>query len=139
MSRVFSETQESAEAAAYTLRTTQQGPEADLHAAWTHSEIILAAEARLSTVEGHMNRLFNTGLAMVHGLWPATVVPTSVTRLARWLEAGVDRLAGWRASAARAEAETTLRFIMSWYPGLNLDALAAQRASAEDFLPEKAR
>jgi hypothetical protein len=51
-------------------------------------EITVAAKARLETVERDMNRLFEAGLLMVAALWPAAVVPTTVSRLARWLEAG---------------------------------------------------
>ena len=51
----------------------------------------------------------------------------------------MERLGAWRASAARAGAETALRFIVSWYPGMDLDHLAAQRASAEDNLAARAQ
>lgn len=100
-------------AAVHALRTEQLGPEADLRAAWTHSEILRAAEACLDAVRAHIGRLFNAGLAMVHALWPNAVVPNSVTWLARWLEYGLDRFAGWRASAARAGAEMAVWFAVS--------------------------
>jgi hypothetical protein len=40
---------------------------------------------------------------------------------------------------AGAGAETTLRFVVSWYPGLDLDRLAAQRAGAAEDLAARAR
>ena len=51
----------------------------------------------------------------------------------------MERLGLWRASAARARAETALRFVVSWYPGMDLDRLAAQRASAAEDLAAKAQ
>ena len=131
---VFPETQEAADATVYAHRADQRplGANVNVYAAWTLSEIVLAGEARLGAVEGHMRRLFDDSLAMARSLWPSAVAPNSVTRLARWLEAGVDRLGMWRASAARVDAETALQFVASWYPGVDLDRLAAQRAGVEE-------
>ena len=100
--------------AVYAHRAEQRelGAEIDAYAAWSFSELVLAGETRLWAVEGQMRRLFEAGVGMASGLWPSAVVPNSVTRLARWLEAGVERLSAWRASAARAGAETALHFIV---------------------------
>ena len=75
---------------------------------------------------------------MMAALWPDSVVPSSFTRLARWLEVGLDRLGEWRVSAARAGAEMALRFALSWHPDLQLDALMGQRAGSEQLLQEQA-
>jgi hypothetical protein len=40
------------------------------------------------------------------------------------------RLNEWRRSAARSGADTALRFVCSWYEGLDLDALATLRSGA---------
>ena len=138
---LFPETQEAADAAVNAHRAEQRelGAEIDAYAAWSFPELVLACESRLRAMEEQMCRLFDAGLGMVSGLWPDAVVPSTVSRLARWLEAGVERLGLWRASAARAGAETALRFVVSWYPGLDLDRLAAQRAGAAEDLAAKAQ
>lgn len=68
---------------------------------------------------------------MVATLRPGTVEPNKFTQLVRWLEAALTQLHAWRVSAARAGANLALWFVMSWYPGLSLDKLAAQRADVE--------
>ena len=85
------------------------------------AEITVAAKARLEAVERQMNQLFEDGLSMVAALWPGAVAPSSVSRLARWLEAGAARLNAWRASAARAGADMALGIVLSWYPTIRLD------------------
>ena len=72
-----------------------------------------AAKAHLRILGDQMGRLSQAGLTMTVALWPGSVAPNSFTRLARWLEAGPDRLHDWRVSAARAGAEMALRFGMS--------------------------
>ena len=106
MPGVFPETQEAADAALYTHRAEQSatGTEIDVYAAWSLSEIVLGYEARLRAVDLQMHRLFEAGLNVVGSLWPNAVTPGSVTRLARWLEAGVERLGTWR---ARSEEHTS--------------------------------
>ena len=138
---LFPETQVAADAAVHAYRAERRelGAEIDAYAAWSFAELILACESRLRAMEEQMRRLFDAGLGLASGLWPDAVVPNTVSRLARWLEAGVERLGLWRASAARAGAETALRFVVSWYPGVDLDRLAAQRAGAADDLATKAR
>ena len=141
MPGLFPETQEAADAAVHAHRAKQRelGAEIGAYAAWSFPELVLACESRLRAVEDQMRRLVDAGLGMVSGLWPDAVVPSTVSRLARWLEVGVERLGLWRASAARAGAETALRFVVSWYPGLDLDRLAAQRAGATEDLAAKAQ
>ena len=69
-----------------------------------------AAEARLRVLSEQMGWLSEAGVAMTAALWLGSVAPNNFTRLARWLEAGPDRLHEWRVSAARAGAEIALRF-----------------------------
>ena len=75
---------------------------------------------------------------MTTALRPGSVAPNNFTRLARWLEAGPNRLHDWRVSAARAGAEMALRFAMSWHLDLSLDALMGQRAGSESQLQAEA-
>ena len=136
----FPETRQLAEEAVRFQRDPQGivGSGTDPRVAWTFPEIVTAAEARLRVLSEQMGRLSEAGAAMTAALWPGAVAPTSFTRLARWLEAGPDRLHEWRVSAARAGAEMALRFAVSWYPDLALDALMGQRAGSESQLQAEA-
>ena len=60
--------------------------------AWTFSEIIATAEARLWVLGTQMERLSRASTAMTTALWPDSVHPCSFSRLARWLEMGPDCL-----------------------------------------------
>jgi len=106
--------------------------------AWTFSEIIAAAEARLQVLRTLLGRLSQAGTAMTAALCPGSVQPSSFSCLAHWLEMGPDRLGEWRVSAARAGAEMALRFMLSWHPDLQLDVLMGQRAGSEQHLEEQA-
>jgi hypothetical protein len=54
------------------------------------------------------------------------------------LEDAGKRFAEWQHSAARAGADTALRFSFSWYDDLDLDALHGMRGDAPtDKIPEK--
>ena len=114
------------------------GSGTDPRTAWTLTEIIAVAEARLRVLGTQMERLSQDGTAMTMALWPGAVVLSSFTRLARWLETGPDQLGGWRVSAARAVAEMVLWFALSWHPDLQLDALMGQRAGSKQLLQEQA-
>ena len=66
-------------------------------------------------------------------------------RVALWLEHAKARLEVWKASAARAGAQMALRFVTSWYSGINLDQLAtmhdvpeAEQAAREGALVRRA-
>lgn len=136
----FPDTQDEADQTVFADRSAQAdaGAALDLQAAWTFPEIMRAAETRLRVLSTQMTRLTEAGVGMTAALWPGSVAPGSLTRLARWLEAGPARLHAWRLSAARAGADLALRFVMSWYPDLALDRLVAQRAGAEPQLEAEA-
>ena len=78
-----------------------------------------------------MEWLSRAGTAMTEALWPDSVHPRSFSCLARSLEMGPDWLDEWRVSAG---AEMVLRFVLSWHPDVQLDALMGQRAGSEQFL-----
>ncbi|KAI4972028.1 hypothetical protein ZWY2020_002953 [Hordeum vulgare] len=54
-----------------------------------------------------------------------------MSRLARWLAVGGERLDAWRASAARVGAYMALRLAKSWYRNINLGKLPAKRDGSE--------
>ena len=55
----------------------------------------------------------------------------TASRTADWLEVAVGRLEAWKGSSARARARRALEFVKVWYPGLDLDPLAAFRSEAQ--------
>ena len=57
--------------------------------------------------------------------------PTSIDELSRCLLAYEKRLKEWRASAARVGADEALIYVLSWYEGINLDALQSMRAGSK--------
>ena len=57
--------------------------------------------------------------------------PRTPSRTADWLEVVADRLEAWKGSSARAGAHRTLEFVKAWYPGLDLDRLAAFRSETQ--------
>ena len=124
LTRTFPETLPLAEEAVSFQRDPQGvvGSGADPNVAWTFPEIVTTAQALLRVLSDQMGRLSQAGAAMTAALWPGSVAQSSFTRLARWLEAGSNHLHEWRISAARAGTEMALRFAVSCYPDLALDA-----------------
>ncbi len=57
--------------------------------------------------------------------------PCTPSRTADWLEVAAGRLEAWKGSSARAGARRALEFVKAWYPGLDLDRLAAFRSEAQ--------
>ena len=55
----------------------------------------------------------------------------TASRTADWLEVTAGRLEAWKGSSARAGARRALEFVKAWYPGLDLDRLAAFRSEAQ--------
>jgi hypothetical protein len=51
------------------------------------------------------------------------MVPDEVQALLKWIPLASNRVDVWKESAARAGAEQALEFVLSWYPGVNLDQL----------------
>jgi hypothetical protein len=51
------------------------------------------------------------------------VVRDEVQALLKWIPLASNRVDVWKESAARAGAEQALEFVLSWYPGINLDQL----------------
>ncbi|KAE8777095.1 hypothetical protein D1007_50202 [Hordeum vulgare] len=103
------------------------GQEVDTTSGWRVEEIGVGLRARLHVLNESVTQLQVAGLSMVAALWPEGVEPTTMSRLARWLAAGGERLDAWRASTMRSGAYMALRLAKSWYRNLNLGKLAAQR------------
>ena len=78
-----------------------------------------------------MRRLQRAGAQAVAALWPDMPALRTASRTADWLEVAAGRLEAWKGSSARAGARRALEFVKAWYPGLDLDRLAAFRSEAQ--------
>ena len=79
---------------------------------------------------GKLGKLLDAAIRVFSILWPGEKVPDRVEVIASRLMGSSARLNEWRHSAARSGADTALRFICSWYEGIDLDALETLRSSA---------
>nr|XP_020194210.1 kinetochore protein Nuf2-like [Aegilops tauschii subsp. strangulata] len=84
-SRAFPETRQLAEEVVRFQRDPQGivGSGTDPRVAWTFSDIVTTAEARLRVLSEQMGQLSEAGAVMTAALWPGAVAPTSFRRLAR--------------------------------------------------------
>ena len=97
----------------------------------TVDEQLLSIEARLRLAHRLMRRLQHAGAQAVAALWPDMPALRTASRTADWLEVAAGRLEAWKGSSARAGARRALEFVKVWYPGLDLDRLAAFRSEAQ--------
>ncbi|KAI5014690.1 hypothetical protein ZWY2020_056080 [Hordeum vulgare] len=101
---LFPETQVAADTADEVCREERRaaGKEVDTTSGWSVEDIGVGLRARLHVLGESVTQLQVAGSSMVAALWPEGVEPTTMSRLARWLAAGGERLDAWRASAARS-------------------------------------
>ena len=78
-----------------------------------------------------MRRLQRAGAQAVAALWPDMPALCTASQTADWLEVAAGRLEAWKGSSARAGARRALEFVKPWYPGLDLDRLAAFWSEAQ--------
>ena len=97
----------------------------------TIDEQLLSIEARLRSAHRLLRRLQRAGAQAVAALWPGTPALCTASRTADWLEVAAGHLEAWKGSSARAGARRALEFVKAWYPGLDLDRLAAFRSEAQ--------
>ena len=71
--------------------------------------------------------LLTSAIRAYNVLWPGCQAPVVVDELAKCLMASEERLDDWRSSAARVGADEALMYVLSWYEGLDLDALKTLR------------
>ncbi|KAM0846564.1 hypothetical protein ACQ4PT_055585 [Festuca glaucescens] len=129
--KFFPDSQVRAEATVAKARIEDSVP--DANAPWTTKDRLAALYSRIShmrIVDRHLAQLPDAAIKALKRLWPKEPVPDNVSSIAdRLLDTG-KRLSEWRHSAARAGADTALRFVCSWYEGLDLDALHSMRGDA---------
>ncbi|KAK1607660.1 hypothetical protein QYE76_031333 [Lolium multiflorum] len=128
--KFFPDSQVRAEATVAKARVDES---VDANAPWTSKDHLAALYSRIShmrIVDRHLAQLPDSAIKSLKCLWPGEPIPDNVSSIAdRLLETG-KRLSEWRHSAARARADTALRFTCSWYEGMDRDALHNMRGDA---------
>ena len=90
------------------------------------NEHIVAISARLHPMFQLGRSLVTTGRAINRELWPELSVDVPPTVLCNQLAAAPSRVHEWHRSAARAGSRRALEFVVSWYPGVSMEVLAAE-------------
>jgi hypothetical protein len=98
-------------------------PSGDPKAELTSGELVALAKGRIRPVAKLCKDLHEAIVSVFETLWPGRAVPGEIQALLQWIPLAPNRLDIWRESAARAGAEQALEFVLSWYPGVNLDQL----------------
>jgi hypothetical protein len=92
----------------------------------------------MKVVDRHLSQLPEAALRIFKCIWPGEPVPDNLSILSQRLLGAGKQMSQWRRSAARAGADTALRFMCSWYETLDLESLHSMRADAPiDTVPEK--
>jgi hypothetical protein len=128
---VFPDSQERAAITVSKLRI--ENSVADTSAPWTIEDHLAALYSRIShmrVVDRHLGELPVDALKVFKCLWTGEPMPDDLSGLTEHLEDAGKHFAEWRHSAARAGADTALRFACSWYEGQDLDALHNMRSDA---------
>jgi hypothetical protein len=120
----FPNSDKAATAALEEYRTEQKIiPSSDPKAELFSGELVVLAKGRLHPVAKLGGDLREAIVYVFKTLWPGRAVPSEIQALLKWIPLAPNRLDVWKESAARAGAERALEFVLSWYPGINLDQL----------------
>jgi hypothetical protein len=96
-------------------------PSSDPKAELSSGELVALAKGRLHPVAKLGKDLHEALVSVFETLWPGRAVPGEIQALLQWVLLVSNRLVVWKESAARAGAQQALEFVLSWYPGINLD------------------
>jgi hypothetical protein len=95
----------------------------DSKAKLSSGELLASTEGRLQPMAKLGSELLQVVVSMFKALWPGQVVPGDIRTLLQWISLISNRVEVLKESAARAGAKQALSFVLSWYPGVNLDQL----------------
>jgi hypothetical protein len=104
-------------------------PSSDPTAKLSSGELVALAKGRLHPVAKLGWDLHDAIVSVFKTLWPGRAVPGEIQALLQWIPLAPNRLDVWKDSVARAGAEQAPEFVLSWYPGVNLDQLENLRES----------
>jgi hypothetical protein len=120
----FPDSNETAAASLKEYRAEQKiVPSSDPKAELSSGELVALAKGRLHPVAKLDGDLHEAIVSVFKTLWPGQAVPGEIQALLQWIPLAPNRLDIWKESAARAGAEQALEFVLSWYPGVNLNQL----------------
>jgi hypothetical protein len=98
-------------------------PSGDPTAQLSSGELVALVKGRLHPAAKLGGELRQAIVSVFTTLWPGQAVPDKIQALLKWIPLASNRIDVWKESAARAGAEQALPFVLSWYPGINLDQL----------------
>jgi hypothetical protein len=96
-------------------------------ASFTSGELMALVKGRLHPAAKLGGELHQAIVSVFEALWPGRAVPNNIQTLLKWIPLVSNRVNVWKESAARAGATQALKFMLSWYSGVNLDQLAHLR------------
>jgi hypothetical protein len=124
----FPDSNKAATAALEEYRAEQEiVPSSDPEGKLSSGELVALVKGRLHPVAKLGRDLHEAIVSIFKTLWPGRAVPGEIQALLQWIPLVPNRLNVWKESAARAGAEQALEFVLSWYPGVNLDQLENPR------------
>ncbi|KAM0885834.1 hypothetical protein ACQ4PT_030087 [Festuca glaucescens] len=103
----------------------------------TMEDHIIAMAARVSHMKVLGVDLLDASLKAFSALYPTEPRPNEVSDLCEWLNASDIQLNEWRCSAGHAGEDQALKFVLSWYEDLDLDALATLRIDSAALSDEE--
>jgi hypothetical protein len=124
LAEVFPNSDGAAAAALVEYRAEQEiVPSSDPKAQPSSGELMASIKGQLHPVAKLGGDLRQAVVSIFRTLWPGRAVPDEVEALLKWIPLASNRVDVWKESVARADAEQALEFVLSWYPGVNLDQL----------------
>ena len=105
-------------------RRIRDGP---ISAEWDMDDHLVALKSRMSPLRAVRIGLLSAAIRVYNIFWPGSQPPASVDELSKCLLACEGRMDDWWSSAARVGADEALMYVLSWYEGINLDALKTLR------------
>ena len=106
------------------MKKIRDGP---ISADWDMDDHLVALKSRMSPLKTMGVELLSSAIRAYNVFWPESQAPASVDELSRCLMACEERMDDWRSSAARVGADEALMYVLSWYEGINLDAIRTLR------------
>jgi hypothetical protein len=98
-------------------------PSNDPKAKLSSGELMASIKGRLHPVAKLGGDLCQAVVSVFKALWPGRAVPDDIQTFLKWIPLASNRVNIWKESVARAGAVQALEFVLSWYPGVNLDQL----------------
>ena len=95
--------------------------------AWDIEDHLTALKARIVPLRSIETELLSAAIHVHGALWPSIHATLSVSELASALRCAGRRIHAWKRSGARAGADQVLTQVLSWYEGLDLDAIQRLR------------